>query len=160
MDSSGMDVYMYVCIYTCHTCTPHTNIHTTMCTYTQIPPHTQIHTYIQTTVCTYTHTYTHIHKYIHEYIPLKMKERFGDFLPCVFSSVHVVPASPAMPGTDPSLTSPCQSMSRRRDAGPRPRRNCCFQCQQVSAAFIFKGKTEKPSGYLNKATLLTTSFKN
>ena len=132
----------------------HVHVHTDTSTYTN--------TYIYTDHCMHihTHTYTHIHKYIHEYIPLKMKERFGDFLPCVFSSVHVVPASPAMPGTDPSLTSPCQSMSRRRDAGPRPRRSCCFQCQQVSAAFIFKGKTEKPSGYLNKATLLTTSFKN
>ena len=127
--------HIHLCMHT------YTNIHTTICTYTQILAHT--------------HTRTDIYMSMSS---LKWNS-LSAASPSVFWSIHLVPPSPAPPGTDPSLTSPHQSKSRYRDAGPQPRQSCCFRCQRVSAAFIFKGKTEKPLGYLLRATLLNTSLK-
>jgi len=142
----------------------YTNIHTTICMYTWIPTHTLMHTYIHKYTHHYMHihtdtcTYTYVHRHIHEHVLPKMKQLLAAS-PSVFWSIHLVPPSPAPPGTDPSLTSPRQSKSRYRDVGPQPRQSCCFRCQRVSAAFVFKGKTEKPLGYLLRATLLNTSLK-
>ena len=142
-----------------HRCTDiSTNMHTTICMYTWIPTHTLMHTYIHKYTHHYNHihtdtcTYTYMHRYIREHVLLKMKQPFG----CISQGVLKHPPGAPLstpPGTDPSLTSLRQSKSRYRDVGPQPRQSCCFRCQRVSAAFIFKGKTEKPLGYLLRATL-------
>ena len=127
--------HIHLCIHT------YTNIHTTICTYTQILVHT--------------HTYTDIYMNMSS---LKWNS-FRLHLPVYFEASIWCPQARPPPGTDPSLTYLRQSKSRYRDVGPQPRQSCCFRCQRVSAAFIFKGKTEKPLGYLLRATLLNTSLK-
>ena len=133
-----------MCMYYIHATNVYTHIHHTLC----MQPHTYVHTrtlYTHSQTCTQTHSF------------LKMKQTFGCFAP---GYLEVLVRCPQTWPADPSLTSPCQSRSLCKNVGRQPQRSCCSRCQRESAAFIFKGKRETLSGYLNKAMLLNDSFKN
>ena len=152
----------------------HRYLHIHKYTHTNIHKYTHHHMHVHMDTYTYTYAYIHTQIYAHHYMHIHTDtytdiymnmsslkwNSFRLHLPVYFEALIWCPQARSPPrGTDPSLTSPRQSKSRYRDAGPQPRQSCCFRCQRVSAAFIFKGKTEKPLGYLLRATLLNTSLK-